>query len=80
MGRGQKDKGAMTMGLATIFTWGRPYTLRVAFGLFSLMMFWMMIECFFDAKPDFKAGVFAAFIGLASGAYAVLGKIPTRRT
>ena len=71
---------ASLMGLASIFTWGRPYTLRGAFGLFSLMMFWMMIGCFFDAKPDFKAGVFAAFIGLASGAYAVLGKIPIRRT
>lgn len=64
------------MGLASIFTWGRPYTLRFAFGLSSIMLFCLMVSCVLDAKPDFKAAVFAGLFGLLSGAYAIIGKVP----
>lgn len=71
--------GAMIAGLlgfACTFTWGRPLTTRVSLGLLSVAMVAMIVFILTSEKPELKPCVFAGFVALVSGAYAVTGYYP----
>jgi len=64
------------LGFACVFTWGRPYTTRVASGLLSLAMIGLAINIVLWNKPEMKAAAFAGFVAFMSGAYAITGYLP----
>jgi peptidoglycan/LPS O-acetylase OafA/YrhL len=64
------------LGFACVFSWGRPYTTRVAFGILSLAMIGMAVSIMMSSRPEIKPTVFAGMVALMSGAYAITGYDP----
>jgi hypothetical protein len=64
------------LGFATVFTWGRPLTTRVALGVLSLGLFGIAIYTLFSENPELGTVGFAVVTGLMSGTYAATGYYP----
>lgn len=63
------------LGIVSIFPWGRPYTLRFVFGLFSLTMIGIACLSMISPKPNIGLVFGAIFFALLSGSYAWSGRV-----
>lgn len=63
------------LGVVSIIPWGRPYTIRFVFGLFSLAMVGIAGYFLFSPLPAMHKAYVPILLALPSGSYALFGRV-----